>query len=1191
MVLMIKNVPASPYADHEDGWVWADPLLKSCKTSTNPLFDLDLDVEEPQPKDTEPTKVLMLSPSVSRVMKISSPRDDSVMVADSGSASHICPNLDMAIEGTLRPVRSGQSVKLADDRDLKIVAIGDIAIDLGQDSIVLKKVSFVPGIPYNIFSVMSFLDDGGTVSRFDCNGIMFQKDGVQMHAARERGGEFDKLCLIHSSEHETPKVLAARFLHANLRGQARVIHEHQALGHPSMGVHLAAIRSKLVMGLGHGRLYSDSDFKAAYGLNCLGCSEGKAVLNIANTPPTNGTPASKDRERLHFDIMVNIQTEAFLTGSKYNKSRFVIFMKAESSGYILSIPVPSKGEVPKHVLNAIALLKVRGFIVTAVRHDRAKEHLQQSLVDALKGMGIEPEATPEYAHTAACHIEGLINTMESKLRASMITGRMAKCLWAECLAYVTLVHNMTTMAPGKSISAFEYVHGVKPDVSRFLPLGTRVIATTPREQRVLGDKIEQRGTIATVVGMENHGYAYRLVNAKGSLTVSKDVTTITPKTMEEVLSNVQQSPTYFGHIEDEEEPVLTMPTPAQIVPPIAQPTPAGIPEDRQDQPHEEQPVQNAEEQQGPRAEGDAIPAPHFTPAAEEVKGRRGLREGPRPNYRQMLGKRQRTVLLTLMSGQSLARALKDEVRGPLWQAAAQKEYESFKSLKVFEEVHENTVPPGTKLVNPHMVLTEVIDDASGELKGVKVRCVLRGDEYHKMHQTVETTSPTASPESLRLLVSASVNPHKRMSFRFFDVRTAFLNAKLKPEEYVYMKQPNLGEGTYRPGYVWLVKGAMYGLPQAGRAWYYEFRGSLENFGWRVSVLDPCVFYKDIDVAKDIEERIYLLIHVDDGMLMGATSHEYLLDNEMERIETVYKITRSRLGEENFLGMRFRQGGDYIALDQTYFIDCLLEVFGLVDAIPVNLPADSSILELKLAEELGEQPFNGPYLNLVGGLLWLMGRTRPDIAYAVGALCRANHSPTKAHWEAAIRVLKYLKGTKDMALVFSSDGHKPAFRGSSSSFFPHQSFGYTDADYASCKVTRKSTSGVLIMGYGLIVWFSKLQEIIAQSVFESELISLQLGNNSATAVRQHAVELGLEEEGPVEMGADNQGVLKWLQTDMVSKRLKHIDIRYLRAREDVKEGRVKYTHVPSTQNVADIFTKPLPYPQFVKFREALGLRTL
>ena len=76
-----------------------------------------------------------------------------------------------------------------------------------------------------------------------------------------------------------------------------------------------------------------------------------------------------------------------------------------------------------------------------------------------------------------------------------------------------------------------------------------------------------------------------------------------------------------------------------------------------------------------------------------------------------------------------------------------------------------------------------------------------------------------------------------------------------------------------------------------------------------------------------------------------------------------------------------------------------------------------------------------------------------------------------------------------------------------------------------------------------------------------------------------------------MGADNQGVLKWLQTDMVSKRLKHIDIRYLRAREDVKEGRVKYTHVPSAQNVADIFTKPLPYPQFVKFREALGLHTL
>lgn len=288
----------------------------------------------------------------------------------------------------------------------------------------------------------------------------------------------------------------------------------------------------------------------------------------------------------------------------------------------------------------------------------------------------------------------------------------------------------------------------------------------------------------------------------------------------------------------------------------------------------------------------------------------------------------------------------------------------------------------------------------------------------------------------------------------------------------------------------------------------------------------------------------------------------------------------------------RQEGDSIAIDQSFYIDSLLDVFGMADANTVNTPADASILELKTAEEQGMKPFDCPLSNVTSSLLWLMGRTRPDISYAVGALTRGNHSPTKAHWDGAMRVIQYLKGTRDFSLVFSPHAHKPNFRGSTSSYFPTKVLGYTDADYASDKVTRKSTSGCLVMGNGMIASLSKLQDIIAQSVFESELISLQLGNNIAFGIKQQAEELGFEQSGiPVEMGADNQGVLKWITSDMVSRRVKHIEVRYLRAREMIKEGKVKYTHVPSADNVADIFTKPLPYPLFVKFREALGLRTL
>lgn len=285
-----------------------------------------------------------------------------------------------------------------------------------------------------------------------------------------------------------------------------------------------------------------------------------------------------------------------------------------------------------------------------------------------------------------------------------------------------------------------------------------------------------RGEKGKVVGMENNGYAYRLKLTTG-LRVSKDVTTITEATMESVMKeqNGEES-TYFPDVimKEEPKPDPTMPTPAQGPQNPAPPTP------------EEVNATGLDDQVPFTFAPLPILAQEFNAVAALIPaaGERVLRDRPAVNYRGLAGKRQRTLMIfmTLLPKTSLERALKDPERGALWQAAIDKELNRFKELEVYEWVPEDQVPPNTKLLPHHMVLTEKYDDTTGGLTQVKVCCVARGDLQDMTHQYIETTSPTATPESFRLMLSRAVDSSDPMSFRFFDVSTAFLNAKLKPEE-------------------------------------------------------------------------------------------------------------------------------------------------------------------------------------------------------------------------------------------------------------------------------------------------------------------------------------------------------------------------------------------------------------------------
>ena len=125
-----------------------------------------------------------------------------------------------------------------------------------------------------------------------------------------------------------------------------------------------------------------------------------------------------------------------------------------------------------------------------------------------------------------------------------------------------------------------------------------------------------------------------------------------------------------------------------------------------------------------------------------------------------------------------------------------------------------------------------------------------------------------------------------------------------------------------------------------------------------------------------------------------------------------------------------------------------------DCKPVTIPMETGI---KLTKTTIEELY--PYQNLIGSLMYLSVATRPDIAHAVSYLSQFNTCFGKEHWIAAKRVLRYLQGTKQLALTFKKTGKKL--------------YGLADADWASCTLDRRSYTGYVFKYAGApISWKSR-----------------------------------------------------------------------------------------------------------------------
>jgi hypothetical protein len=219
-----------------------------------------------------------------------------------------------------------------------------------------------------------------------------------------------------------------------------------------------------------------------------------------------------------------------------------------------------------------------------------------------------------------------------------------------------------------------------------------------------------------------------------------------------------------------------------------------------------------------------------------------------------------------------------------------------------------------------------------------------------------------------------------------------------------------------------------------------------------------------------------------------------------------------------------------------------------------------------------------YRGLVGKLLYLSIATRPDISYAVGVLCRYNDRAGPKHWEAAKRVLRYLKETKLLKLVYSPSHSDNPF------------VVYSDADLGGDPSTSRSTAGyVTKIGTGAVSWGSRLHRHTSLSSTEAEYTTASAAGTELMWMRYFLEECGYELPRPSKLLMDNASAIQVAKNPEHQSTMKHVHREYHWIRENVEKGLIHVAHVPSAENIADIFTKALKRPSFTRLRELLGLR--
>jgi hypothetical protein len=268
----------------------------------------------------------------------------------------------------------------------------------------------------------------------------------------------------------------------------------------------------------------------------------------------------------------------------------------------------------------------------------------------------------------------------------------------------------------------------------------------------------------------------------------------------------------------------------------------------------------------------------------------------------------------------------------------------------------------------------------------------------------------------------------------------------------------------------------------------------------------------------------------------------------------------------------------VTISQERYIQEIWSKFGLQVKGSVNSPLSEGFRVTIAEEEKGGSESSDtyvatfPYQEMLGSLLFLAVCTRPNIAYAVGYLARFSTKFNRDACRALERVLQFVFNTRSELLVL---GGKTA-----------RLVGYVDSDFAGDSTQYKSTTGYIIfLGNGPIIWYSKLQSLIAQSTAEAEYVSFLPICKDIIWARSVLAEMDvrvLRACFATTIWCDNKAAIDLSNNPVFHARTKHIGKVYHLVRDLQALGVVKTSFVGTADNLADLLTKPVSVRIIIRF---------
>ncbi|GKB11700.1 putative RNA-directed DNA polymerase [Tanacetum coccineum] len=486
----------------------------------------------------------------------------------------------------------------------------------------------------------------------------------------------------------------------------------------------------------------------------------------------------------------------------------------------------------------------------------------------------------------------------------------------------------------------------------------------------------------------------------------------------------------------------------------------------------------------------------------------------------------------------------------IWQGAMDEEMNSMKVNEVWTEVDP---PPNAKIVRSKWIFKKKTD-MDGKVHTYKARLVAKGCTQTYGVDYEKTFSPVADIRAIRILIATAA--YYDYEIWQMDVKTAFLNGCL--DEDIYMEQP---EGKHH------VNGIN------------DLMRKSKGLDLLKIVMSHCVYRK-----ASGSNVVFLILYVDDILIMG---------NNIPRLKEVKDylgkcFSMKDLGEAAYiLGIKIYRDRSLrlIGLNQSAYIDKILKKFSMQNSkkgfIPMEVKHDLSNEMCASSDEEKAYMKKVPYASAVGSIMYAVRCTRPDVAFAQNLVSRYQQNPGKLHWVAVKHILKYLRNTKDMFLVYGGNPDTEL-----------EVTGFCDASWQCDKDDTKSQTGyVFVVNGGAVDWKSKKQTTIAMHATQSEYMAASEAAMEAVWIRKFVEDLGVMPSisKPINMYCDNSAAIIFANEPGVMKGARHFLRRYHYVREQVESGEIKLIKVHTDKNLADAFTKALPRGKVSEHANGIGLR--